>query len=314
MGMKMKKKNDDFVDSSPKYNRIKPTTNFMFSAIFFILALTCVIPAVFITIISLSSADSIASIGYSFWPESWSLDAYRYLWNNNTMIGKAFGISLLVTIGGTILGLLLTTLMGYVLSRSEYKLKGVLTWVVFIPMVFGGGLVSTYNVYTTVLHLSNSIWVLILPMAVSSFHVIICKTFFKSTIPQSVIESAEIDGASQFLIYTRIVLPISKPLLATIGLLLSFGYWNDWWLSLMYVDNRDLFSLQAVLMSVERNIEYLAQNMNTLGVSAAEYALSMPKESMRMAMAVLIVFPIACAYPFFQQYFVSGLTIGSVKE
>lgn len=314
MGMKMKKKNDDFIDSSPKYNRIKPTTNFVFSAIFFLLALTCVIPAVFITIISLSSADSIASIGYSFWPESWSLDAYRYLWNNNVMIGKAFGISLLVTIGGTIIGLLLTTLMGYTLSRSEYKLKGVLTWVVFIPMVFGGGLVSTYNVYTTVLHLSNSIWVLILPMAVSSFHVIICKTFFKSTIPQSVIESAEIDGASQFLIYAKIVLPISKPLLATIGLLLSFGYWNDWWLSLMYVDNRDLFSLQAVLMSVERNIEYLAQNMNTLGVSAAEYALSMPKESMRMAMAVLIVFPIACAYPFFQQYFVSGLTIGSVKE
>lgn len=314
MGMKMKKKNDDFIDSSPKYNRIKPTTNFVFSAIFFLLALTCVIPAVFITIISLSSADSIASIGYSFWPESWSLDAYRYLWNNNVMIGKAFGISLLVTIGGTIIGLLLTTLMGYTLSRSEYKLKGVLTWVVFIPMVFGGGLVSTYNVYTTVLNLSNSIWVLILPMAVSSFHVIICKTFFKSTIPQSVIESAEIDGASQFLIYAKIVLPISKPLLATIGLLLSFGYWNDWWLSLMYVDNRDLFSLQAVLMSVERNIEYLAQNMNTLGVSAAEYALSMPKESMRMAMAVLIVFPIACAYPFFQQYFVSGLTIGSVKE
>lgn len=310
----MKKKEKDFEDVPLKYNRIKPVTNGVFSAIFLILAITCVIPAVFITVISLSSQDSIAQIGYSFIPKSWSLEAYEYLWNNREMIGKAFGVSVFVTIAGTVIGLYLTATMGYVLSRANFKLKKVLTWVVFIPMVFGGGLVSTYNVYTTVLGLKDSVWVLMLPMAVSSFHVIICKTFFKSTIPQSILESAEIDGASQLKIFFKIVIPISKPLLATIGLLLSFGYWNDWWLSLMYIDNRDLFSLQAVLMSVEKNIEYLAQNCNTLGASAAQYAASMPKEPMRMAMAVIIVVPIACAYPFFQQYFVSGLTIGSVKE
>ncbi|SHO46007.1 carbohydrate ABC transporter permease [Anaerocolumna xylanovorans] len=312
----MKNINDSktYEDSLPKYNRIKPLTNSLFSAVFLLLAACCVIPVIFITIISFSSVKSINSIGYSFIPKAWSLDAYIYLWNNIEMIGRAMGISVFVTITGTLLGLLLTTTMGYVLSKSEYKLKKFLTWVVFIPMVFGGGLVSTYNVYTTVLHLGDSVWVLILPMAVSSFQVIICKTFFKTTIPQSIIESAEMDGASQFLIYSRIVLPVSKPLLATIGLLLSFAYWNDWWLSLMYISNRNLYSLQAVLMSVERNIEYLSQNANTLGASAAEYASKMPKESMRMAMAVIIVLPIACAYPFFQQYFVSGLTIGSVKE
>ncbi len=297
-----------------KINRVKPVTNIIFSAVFAILALTCVIPAIFIVIISFSSMESINEIGYSFWPTSWSLDAYRYLWNNRTMIGTAFLVSVFVTIGGTVIGLYLTAAMGYALSRSSFKLNKLYTIIVFIPMVFGGGLVSTYNVYSSMLNIKDTIWVLILPLAVSSFNVIICKTFFKTTIPQSILESAEIDGASQMRTYFTIVLPISKPLLATIGILLSFSYWNDWFLSLMYISDADMYSLQAVLMNVEKNIEFLAQNANTMGASAAAYALSMPKEPMRMAMAVLIVTPIACVYPFFQQYFVSGLTIGSVKE
>ncbi|SFR65698.1 carbohydrate ABC transporter permease [Anaeromicropila populeti] len=309
-----KKKRTDYENEQPKINRISKKTNFIFSAIFFLLALICVVPVVYIIIISFSSSESIAAKGYSFFPDSLTLEAYQYLWNNKVMILKAFGVSATVTITGTIVGLFLTSSMGYVLTRSKFKLKGLLTWVVFIPMVFGGGLVSTYNVYTTVLGLKDSVWVLILPMAVSSFHVIIAKTFIRTTIPQSIFESAEIDGASQLRIYFQMVIPLSKPLLATIGLLLSFGYWNDWWLSLMYIDSRDLYSLQAVLMSIERNIEYLAQNANTMGISSAQYAATMPKESMRMAMAVLIVVPIACVYPFFQRYFVSGLTIGSVKE
>ncbi|GFI48779.1 L-arabinose transport system permease protein AraQ [Lachnospiraceae bacterium] len=258
--------------------------------------------------------DSINEIGYSFFPTSLSLDAYAYLWNNRVMIGTAFLVSVFVTIVGTVIGLFLTAAMGYALSRSSFKLKGIYTVLVFIPMVFGGGLVSTYNVYSSVLNIKDTIWVLILPLAVSSFNVIICKTFFKSTIPQSILESAEIDGASQMRTYFTIVLPISKPLLATIGILLSFSYWNDWFLSLMYISNTKLYSLQAVLMSVEKNIEFLAQNADTMGASIAAYATNMPKEPMRMAMAVVIVLPIACVYPFFQQYFVSGLTIGSVKE
>lgn len=310
----MRKKEKDFEETPIKYNCIKPVTNVIFSAIFFLLAVLCVVPTIFIVILSFSSSKSIAQVGYSFIPVEWSLEAYEYLWNNFDMISRAFGVSIFVTISGVIIGLLLTTSMAYSLSRSNFKLKGFFTWVVFIPMVFGGGLVSTYNIYTSVLGLKDSIWVLILPMAVSSFHVVICKTFFKTTIPQSILESAEIDGASQFRIYFQMVLPISKPLLATIGLLLTFGYWNDWWLSLMYIDNKKLYSLQAVLMSVERNIEFLANNADSLSVSAAEYAMKMPKEPMRMAMAVVIVIPIACAYPFFQKYFVTGLTVGSVKE
>ena len=284
-----------------KFNRVHPVTNAVFTAVFAILALICIVPVIFIVIISFSSDTSIQQIGYSFIPQEWSLEAYSYLWNNREMIGRALVVSVVVTVVGCILGLYLTATMGYCLSRPNFKLKGFLTWVV------------TYNVYTSVLHINNTLWVLILPLAVSSFNVTICKTFFRTTVPDEIIESAKIDGAPQLRIFFQIVVPISLPVLATIGLFLTFAYWNDWWLSLMYIDDRNLFSLQAVLMSVERNIEFLASNATSIGVSAAKYAANMPRESMRMAMAVVIILPIACAYPFFQKYFVSGLTIGAVK-
>ncbi len=294
-------------------NRVSKPTNIIFSAVFLCLSLICVIPVIFLIIISFSSQSSIDMKGYSFIPQTWSLDAYKYIWDSRDVILKAFGISVVTTVGGTLLGLFLTTSMGYVLSRPQYKLKRFYTYMVFIPMIFSGGLVATYNVYSTMLHIRNSLWVLLLPLTVSSFNIIICKTFFKTSIHDAIIESAKIDGASQLRIFFSIVLPVSLPLLATIGLFLAFGYWNDWWLSLMYIDNSNLYSMQAVLMSIQRNIEVLSENASTVGVSAAEYAAKMPKESMRMAMVVIIIFPIACAYPFFQQYFVTGLTVGSIK-
>lgn len=296
-----------------KFNRVSQPVNILFSTVFVILSLTCLIPVIFVVIISFSSQASIDMNGYQFLPAAWSLDAYKYLWDIRDVIGKALLMSILVTGGGTVVGLFLTATMGYVLSRPGFKLKGFFTWLVFIPMIFGGGMVATYNVYTSVLNIGDSPLVLILPMAVSSFNVIICKTFFKTTVPDSVIESAKIDGAAQLRIFFSIVLPISLPLLATIGLFLSFGYWNDWWHSLMYINNTGLYTLQAVLMAVERNMEFMAQNASTLGLTAAEYSAKMPREAMRMAMAVLIITPITCAYPFFQKYFISGLTIGAVK-
>lgn len=308
----MSSKNEEMT-AAERFNRVKKPTNIIFSVIFIVLALMCVIPALFVVIISLSSQDSIQQVGYSFFPKEFSLEAYQYLWNSREMIGRALGVSVGVTVFGTIIGLFLTTTMGYVLSRPGFKLKGLFTWIVFIPMIFGGGLIATYNVYTSVLHINNTLWVLMLPLAVSSFNVIVCKTFFKTTLPDSIIESAKIDGAAQLRIFFNIVLPISLPVLATIGLFLTFSYWNDWWQSLMYIDDPHFYSLQAVLMNVERNIDFFAQNIASLGVSAGEYSLSMPKESMRMAMAVVIIVPIACAYPFFQKYFISGLTIGAVK-
>jgi putative aldouronate transport system permease protein len=229
------------------------------------------------------------------------------------MILRALGMSVLVTVTGTVLGILLTTLMGYALSRKEFKLRRFLTWVVFIPMVFNGGLVSTYFITSQFLHLKNSVWALILPLCVSSFNVIVCRTFFRTTIPDSVLESARMDGAGQFTVFFRLVLPLSLPLLATIGLFLSFAYWNDWFQAMLYIDDMRLFTLQAFLNRLLGDINALAQNAQLLGLTQAQLMANMPKEAARMAIVVVVVLPIACTYPFFQRYFISGLTVGAVK-
>lgn len=295
-----------------KLNRVSKPVNILFNAIFTIIALVSIIPFFFVIMISVSSKESIAKYGYRFIPKAFSSSAYVFLWNERETIFTAFGISALVTVLGTILGLMLTASMGYALSRSEFKLKGFLTWVIFIPMLFNGGMISSYVVNANILHLKDTLWILILPLAVSSYNIVICKTFFKTGIPDSIIEAGKIDGASQFGVFTKIILPISKPLLATIGLFLSFGYWNDWFQSSLYINKANLISMQALLNNIQRNIEYLANNPSA-GLSIQQYKNMMPAESARMAIAVVIVVPIACVYPFFQRYFVSGLTIGSVK-
>lgn len=296
-----------------KFNRPSKGVNIVFNLIFILLALVCVVPMLVVLSISLSSEDSIRQTGYHIIPTALSGDAYSYIAQQGTMILRALGISALVTIVGTVLGVLLTASMGYVISRPNYKLKGLLTWIVFIPMIFNGGLVSSYYINANLLGLKDTVWALILPLAVSSFNVIICKTFFKSTIPDGLIESAEIDGAGQLHIFFSIVLPISLPVIATIGLFLCFAYWNDWFQSMLYINNQDLYSLQALLNNLMSNVDALAKNAASMGVSYAVLAATMPKESARMAVAIIIVLPVAFAYPFFQRYFISGLTIGAVK-
>lgn len=297
---------------SMKMNRVRPGTNAGFNLLFTLLAAMAIIPVLFVFMISISSEESIRVSGYSFVPQSFSNSAYMFLWNERATILSALWISVLVTVSGTALGLALTTTMGYVLSRPGFKLKGFYTWVVFIPMIFNGGMVASYVVNANILNMKNTIWALILPLAVSSFNIIVCKTFFRSTIPDSIIESAKIDGASQLRIFGTIVLPISKPVLATIGLFLTFGYWNDWFQSSLYISRAELVSLQALLNNMMKSLDYIANNPSA-GLSLQQYRNSMPSESVRMAIAIVIVIPIACAYPFFQKYFISGLTIGAVK-
>ena len=302
----MSKKNKEAADVQ-SFNRISARANILLNIMFLILALICVIPAVLVVSISFSAEQSITDYGYRLIPKIISLDGYGYLLKQGALIIRALGVSLFVTIVGTALGTLLTTLMGYVLSRPDYKLNG------FLPMVFNGGLVSTYFIVSQFLHLKNTLWALILPLSVSSFNVVICRTFFKTTIPEELIESAKMDGATQFKIFFQIVLPISLPVIATIGLFLCFAYWNDWYQSMLYIDNQRLYSLQALLNAIMTNINMLAQNAATMGASMADMVANMPKEAARMAIVVIIVLPIACAYPFFQKYFISGLTVGAVK-
>lgn len=290
-------------------NQINPVTNAIFNVIFFILSAICIVPVIFVFMISISSEDSLTYHGYRFVPHEISGAAYQFLWTERGIIFNAFWISVFVTVVGVLVGLVLTTTMGYVLSRKEFKLRNFYTGVIFIPMIFNGGMVASFVVVANILQLKDTVWALILPIAVSSFNVIICKTFFRSTIPDSIIESGKIDGASQLQIFTQIVLPISKPVLATIGLFLSFGYWNDWFQAALYINKQELNSLQAMMNGILKNVEYITKH--------PEYATAMqqklPTESVRMAIAILVVVPIALAYPFFQKYFITGLTIGAVK-
>ena len=295
-----------------RFNQIKPFTNVLFSLLFIILALLTVLPVIFVFIISISSEASIAANGYSFFPTELSLGAYEYLWNSKDYIGRAFLNSIGITIVGTLLGLILTSTLGYALSRPNYRLKGLYTTMLIIPMLFSGGLVATYMINTQVYHLKNTYLSMILPGACSTFYVVVMRTFFQTTIPDSIIESGKIDGARQFRIFTQLVLPISLPVIATIGLFLTFNYWNAWYSAMLYLDSnhRELYPLQYVLISIEKNISFMARNEEFFREDSMQ---NLPSETMRMAIVMVVVIPIACSYPFFQRYFVGGLTIGAVK-
>lgn len=299
-------------DGLQRFNQLKPLTNILFSLLFILLALITFLPVLFVFMISISSEASIAQYGYSFFPAELSLQSYEYLWTSKDYIGRAFLNSIGITIAGTLLGLVLTSTLGYALSRPNFRLKGLYTIMIIIPMLFSGGLVARYMVNTQIYQLKNTYLAMILPGACSTFHVVIMRTFFQTTVPDSIIESGKIDGASQLRIFTQLVLPISLPVIATIGLFLTFNYWNMWYGAMLYVDSnhRELYPLQYVLISIEKNISFMAQNE---AYFTEEALMNLPSETMRMAIVMVVVLPIACSYPFFQRYFVGGLTIGAVK-
>ena len=295
-----------------KYMRVKPATNAMFSIVFIILALLCFMPALLVLIVSFSSESSVMANGYSFWPSEWSIESYAYLSKQTSYIGRAFLNSIGVTVVGTALGLVMCSTMGYALSRPNYRMRKFFTWYIFIPMLFSGGLVASYMINAQILNMKNTYWALILPICCSSFYIIIMRTFFQTSVPDALIESAKIDGARQIRIFVQIVLPISLPAIATIGLFFTFAYWNDWLMAKYYLNSnmQDLFPLQYVLITLENSIDFLSRNSQFMGPGETN---NIPSETVRMAMVMIAVVPIACSYPFFQKYFISGLTIGAVK-
>ncbi|MBQ3761929.1 MAG: carbohydrate ABC transporter permease [Clostridia bacterium] len=301
------------IDAVLKYTRVSPVTNILISVLFILLALLCFLPALLVAIVSFSSESSVITKGYSYVPLAWSVESYTYLFQqSSSYIVRSFLNSIGVTLVGTVIGLVMCSTMGYALSRPNYRLRGLFTWFIFIPMLFSGGLVASYMINVQILGLKNTYWALILPICCSSFYIIIMRTFFQTSVPEAIIESAKIDGARQLRIFAQIVLPISLPAIATIGLFFTFAYWNDWMMAKYYLDTnkQDLFPLQYVLISLETNIDFLTRQKQFMGVDANT---SLPSETIRMAMVMVSVIPIACSYPFFQKYFISGLTIGAVK-
>ncbi|WP_082811974.1 carbohydrate ABC transporter permease [Clostridium sp. Marseille-P299] len=275
--------------------------------------LLCIVPFIFVVIISFTSMDSIREIGYSFWPKEWALDAYKYVIDLGDQLWRSYFNSFFITILGTILSVLMCILYSYALFRQDFKYRRFFSFFSFFTMMFGGGLAPTYVVCKTLLGLSDNYAALIVPMLVSPFNIIIMRTFFQSSVPDSLIEAAAIDGSGEYNTLFRIIIPIAKPGIATVGLLNALAYWNEWFIAMLYVRDAKYYPLQYLLMQMQNNVEFLVKNANILGVEAANIRANLPSDSLRMALVVLIVVPIACAYPFFQRYIISGLTIGSVK-
>ncbi|OKP71331.1 sugar ABC transporter permease [Paenibacillus sp. P3E] len=293
-------------------NAISPLWNFIFNVGVGLFALSCIFPFIFIIVISFTDEKTLALNGFSILPEVLSLDAYRFLMRSGEQMVQSLGVTLAVTVIGTVLTLYLVSTYAYAISRKNFDQRRFFSFLAFFTMLFSGGLVPGYIVVTQVLHLRDTLWALIFPSILNAFYIIVMRTFFTTTVPDAIIESAKIDGATEFGIYTRIVLPISLPGIATIGLFSTLGFWNDWFNALLYIDNPNLIPLQTLLIRIQNNMDFIVQNSSQ--VVSYDIAATLPTETVRMAMVVLATLPIALAYPFFQKYFIQGLTIGSVKE
>ncbi|MBD2870885.1 carbohydrate ABC transporter permease [Paenibacillus arenilitoris] len=301
-----KKKQRDFHQLSTPWNVVFN----LFAGIF---AFLCVFPFLFVVIISLTDEGTLAREGYRLIPSEWSFEAYKYVFQTGDTLLRSYGVTIFVTVVGTIISLLFIAFYSYAISRKSFKYRNFFSFFAFFTMLFNGGLVPTYIVVTQLLGLKDTIWSLILPLAVNAFYIMILRTFYSTSVPDAIIESGKIDGAGEFGTFIRLVLPLSLPGLATIALFSTLGYWNDWFNALLYIDNPNLVPLQSMLMRIETNLQFILQNSqnSSLGLEALR---NMPQDTSRMAMVVLATGPIIFAYPFFQRYFIQGLTVGAVKE
>lgn len=296
-------------------HQLPPLWNVLANLAMGLFSLSCVYPFLFVIVLSFTDEKTLSMNGYSIFPEKWSVDAYTYLFKTGDQLFRSYGVTIFITVVGALLTVALVSLYAYAISRSYFHFRGFFSFIAFFTMLFGGGLVPSYIVMTQVLHLKDTLGALILPMAMSAFSILIMRTFFKTMVPDAIIESGKMDGASEFRVFFYLVLPISLPGLATIGLFSVLGYWNDWFNALLYIDSAKLLPLQSLLMKVETNIQFILQNSNVAGgLDRSAVSKSLPAETTRMAMVVLATIPIVLAYPFFQRYFVQGLTIGAVKE
>lgn len=275
-----------------------------------IICLICVIPIITVVSISFSSDLAIAKEGYGILPKDFTLDAYKYVFKDAAAIFRSYGVTIVVTVMGLVLGLLFNSMIAYVLSRRDYAYRKQLTVFLIIPMVLNGGLVPTYIWLTKYLHLKNTIWAMLLPLLIVPWFIILLRTFF-AEIPSSLVEAATVDGAGEMTIFFKVVLPLAKPALATVGMFITLNYWNDWFQPLMYIDERELYNLQYRLYILMRDVQEMLKNaaISGMGMSIAD----MPTESMRMAMCVIAAGPMLVVFQFFQKYFVKGLTVGGVK-
>ena len=285
----------------------------IFSNIFLLLLVAVmVLPFVLLFMSSITEEGTLVRNGYSLFPEKFSLEAYRYISTNGEKIFKAYGVTVFVTAVGTAMNVLLTSMLAYPLSQKNIHGRSFFTFYVFFTMLFNGGLVPTYMMYTGTFHIKNTIWALIVPgFLMSAVNVLLVRTYFMNNIPDALFEAAEIDGAGHWSIFTKIVLPLGKPILVTVGLFAGLGYWNDWTNGLYYISDTKLWGVQNLLNKMISDIQFLQSGNATL--TAAMSMGPLPSTSVRMAIAFVAILPVLVIYPFLQKYFAKGIALGAVK-
>lgn len=273
-------------------------------------SLSCLFPFVMVIAGSVSSESDIVQHGYSIIPRSVSFDSYRILLLGSNRIVDAYVVSAIVTVVGTVLSLLVTSMGAYAMARRSFRYRNVLSIYAIITILFSGGLVPWYIICVRYLELKDTMWAMILPPLANAFNMFLIRNFMQA-MPDDLHESAKIDGAGEFRIYAQLIVPLAKPVLATIGLFVSLSYWNDWFLGLMFIDKQELQPLQLLLRTLVSNIEFLRTSNNAMDIQ--RIASQLPSQSLKMALTVVTIGPIIFLYPFLQRYFVKGLMVGAVK-
>jgi len=299
-----------------KHKKQDRATHFIAYLVLCFFTVCALVPFILLIIASFTDNNAAVTNGYSFLPSKLSLAAYQYIFREWELLGRAYGITIFVTILGTLVSVIITSMLAYALSHENLPGKNILVFLVILTMLFNGGLVSTYFIYSNILHVKNTIWAQVLPyLLMNGFNVILVKNYFTFSIPPALNEAADLDGAGEFQIFTHIMMPLSLPILVTVGLMTCIAYWNDWTNGLYFltgVDGARYYNIQNILNQINQNISFLANNSSN-GITGINVS-QLPTNTILMAMAVVAIIPIIVTYPFFIKYFVKGITMGAVKE
>ena len=292
-------------------NKNNKAVDIVINIFFVLLCAACVFPILMTLCISFTDESALYEYGYRLIPSKLSLDAYKYVFGSTGVIMRAYGVTIFVTVTGTILGVLITAMYSYVISRPDFKYRNAFSFFSYFTMLFGGGIAATYLIKANVLHMSNTLAVLIIPGAISAWNVMVLKSFFETSVPTSIIESGKLDGAGELLVFFRLVIPIAIPGIMTIALFIALGKWNDWAAPMLYITDRKKYTLAFLMQNMLTNIQEVQEAARQTGASLDME--EMPQEGARMALCLVAAGPVLVAYPFFQKYFIQGMTIGAVK-
>ncbi|MCR4960893.1 MAG: carbohydrate ABC transporter permease [Lachnospiraceae bacterium] len=306
-------KKDKNLDIAPSRREKKGVGQVILALILLLYTVFCAAPVVLVFIAAFTDELYIAQHGFSFFPAKWSLYGVTSVLKYGKQLLVSYGVTIFITVVGTLLGLLIMSMFAYSISRKDFRLSKFLSIYLLIPMLFNGGQLSGYIVFTSYYGLKDSLLLLILPLCVSTMNVIILRTYIANSIPGELMEAAKIDGAGEYRTFFQITLPLLKPSLAAVGFMMATAYWNDWQNALLYIDSDNKKPLQLLLVNIQKSIEVLLNNANVPAAARAAMGGTIPQYSSTMATVIVVIAPIMVVYPFFQKYFIKGLTVGSVK-